>query len=275
MTSARLRFLLNQGQLIEMPLAFDAMSALLSERMGFPAVLVGGGGLSHFEFGVPDLGLVSIPEFCQSIARIASVVDIPLVADLDDCGGNTANVFRSVRLAERAGASAVMIEDLLSAGKHRPDAGEQVRSQREAVSAITAAVEARRNPDTVIIGRTDLLLTSPLEEAISRANMLVQAGADVAFLTHLPMDSCKQVAAQIHGPVLYTMKTIATPAERAQLAADSIRAVIYSEVLRESAFVAMRDALINGRPELAPVNARELGPAELVTEDAWGQRFSF
>jgi methylisocitrate lyase len=275
--AAQLRERLASDTLIEIPLAYDAMGARLAEWFGFGAVLIGGGGLSNFAFGLPDLGLVGIPEFCSAIAQIAAVTDLPLVADLDDCGGNPASVYRSVRVAEGAGAAGLMIEDLISAGKHPQGsaAPEGVRGLQEAVGAIAAAADARRDDQTVIIGRTDLLLTSPLSAAIERANKLVEAGADVAFLTHLKREDFSVASKEIGAPLLCSIYEAPTRADRQSVLLSGVRAVIYSEVIRGPVFKAMVASLAEVRSQSLDGREGNLPSVKDIVDAAeWSERFA-
>jgi 2-methylisocitrate lyase-like PEP mutase family enzyme len=167
---------------LTLPGAYDALSARLIQAEGFSAVYITGAGLANSMLGVPDIGLVTVTELRDHVARIAETVDIPLVVDGDTGFGNAVNTYRTVRLLERAGASAIQIEDQVFPKKCGHFAGKAVISADEMTQKIHAAVDARQNDETVIIARTDARAVSSLDEAFERAERYREAGADVLFV---------------------------------------------------------------------------------------------
>ena len=167
---------------LTLPGAYDAMSARLIQAEGFSAVYITGAGLANSMLGVPDIGLVTVTELRDHVARIAETVDIPLVVDGDTGFGNAVNTYRTVRLLERAGASAIQLEDQVFPKKCGHFAGKAVISADEMVQKIHAAVDARENEEMVIIARTDSRSVSSLEEAFDRVELYREAGADVLFV---------------------------------------------------------------------------------------------
>ncbi|MCY0150079.1 isocitrate lyase/PEP mutase family protein [Hoeflea sp. G2-23] len=157
--------------------AYDAFSARMIERAGFDAVMTSGFGVSASLLGMPDAELYTMTENAGVVRNVANAVDIPVIADIDTGYGNAINVMRSVREFEGAGASAVILEDQV-APKRCPIcvSGVEVVSIEEGTKKIEAAVEARRNPNMLIIARTD---ADSVPEAIRRAKAYVAAGADV------------------------------------------------------------------------------------------------
>lgn len=170
------------GQAIALPGAFDSLSARIIEAAGFPSIYITGAGLSNSLLGVPDIGLISVTELRDHVARVSEAVDIPLVVDADTGFGNAVNTYRTVRILERAGASAIQIEDQVFPKKCGHFAGKAVISADEMVQKIHAALDARRNDDTIIIARTDARAVSTLEEALERGALYHEAGADVLFI---------------------------------------------------------------------------------------------
>jgi 2,3-dimethylmalate lyase len=163
----QIRDLLDAGRCLVVPDAHDVMTAQMVEAAGFPAVYVGSFGASASRWGVPDQSLVSLPQLLESVRVIAQAVDIPVVVDLEDGGPNPLSTHHNVRAAERAGAAAIQIED------QRPGkmlgTGEELYPLEIAVEKIRAAVAARNDPDTVIIGRSEALnVGGTLEETIER-----------------------------------------------------------------------------------------------------------
>ncbi len=184
MTSFRANLTLAQTskKAMTLPGAYDAMSARLIQAEGFSAVYITGAGLANSMLGVPDIGLVTVVELRDHVARIAETVDIPLVVDGDTGFGNAVNTYRTVRLLERAGASAIQLEDQVFPKKCGHFAGKAVISADEMVQKIHAAVDARMDEDVVIIARTDARSVSSLQEAFDRVEMYREAGADVLFV---------------------------------------------------------------------------------------------
>ncbi|NRQ48859.1 isocitrate lyase/PEP mutase family protein [Aeromicrobium stalagmiti] len=182
-TPHRLRELINrEGGPILLPGAPNALTARVIEQAGFEAVYVSGAGLTNTYLGMPDLGLLSVTELVGHVAAMAEAVSIPLVVDADTGFGNALNVQRTVRQLERAGASAIQLEDQVSPKKCGHFAGKDVVSQQEMVGKVHAAVDARLDEDLLIIARTDALATEGLEAACERAAAYSEAGADILFV---------------------------------------------------------------------------------------------
>jgi carboxyvinyl-carboxyphosphonate phosphorylmutase len=181
--TTRLRELLAQPDLLVAPGAYDALSARLIAQAGFPAVYMTGFGTAASVLGQPDVGLLTMSEMVSRAAAIAAVVgDRPLIADADTGYGNPINVRRTVREYERAGVAAIHIEDQIWPKKCGHMAGKQVIPVEEMVQKIHAAVDARQDPDFVIIARTDANAVSGLEDALRRGRAYREAGADVVFI---------------------------------------------------------------------------------------------
>lgn len=167
---------------LTLPGAYDALSARLIQAEGYSAVYITGAGLANSMLGVPDIGLVTVTELRDHVARIAETVNIPLVVDGDTGFGNAVNTYRTVRLLERAGASAIQIEDQVFPKKCGHFEGKAIISADEMTQKIHAALDARQNDETVIIARTDARAVSTLDEAFERAERYREAGADVLFV---------------------------------------------------------------------------------------------
>ena len=181
-TMARqLRTLLHRDAIVVAPGAYDAITARVIAQAGFPAVYMTGAGTSA-SLGYPDFGLVTMSEMVANAARIARAAELPLIADADTGYGNELNVIRTVQEHERAGTAGIHIEDQVSPKKcgHLDD--KAIVPRDEFIAKIRAAVSARRDPDFVIIARTDARAVAGLDEAVARANLALQAGADVAFV---------------------------------------------------------------------------------------------
>jgi carboxyvinyl-carboxyphosphonate phosphorylmutase len=165
------------------PGAYDAFSARLIAQAGFPAVYMTGFGTAASVLGQPDVGLLTMSEMVSRAAALAAVVgDRPLIADADTGYGNPINVRRTVREYERAGVAAIHIEDQIWPKKCGHMEGKQVIPVDEMVQKIHAAVDARQDPDFVIIARTDANAVYGLEDALHRGRAYREAGADVIFI---------------------------------------------------------------------------------------------
>ncbi|WP_144959723.1 methylisocitrate lyase [Pseudomonas oryzihabitans] len=182
----------------------NANHALLAKRAGFQAIYLSGGGVAAGSLGLPDLGISGLEDVLIDVRRITDVCDLPLLVDVDTGFGASAfNVARTTRALIKAGAAAMHIEDQVGAKRcgHRP--GKEIVSQQEMVDRIKAAVDARTDPDFVIMARTDALAVEGLQAAIDRACACVEAGADMIFpeaITELPM--YRQFAQAVGVPIL-------------------------------------------------------------------------
>jgi 2-methylisocitrate lyase-like PEP mutase family enzyme len=180
--AARLRALLDSGATIVAPGAFDPLAARLVEEAGFPAVYMTGFGASAALIGRPDVGLLTMTEMADNAGRIAACVDIPLIADADTGYGNPLNVIRTVGAYEAAGVAGIHIEDQVAPKKCGHMEGKLVIPAAEMAQKIRAAVEARSQPEFVIIARTDARAVEGLDRALERGRQYREAGADALFI---------------------------------------------------------------------------------------------
>lgn len=182
----------------------NANHALLAQRAGYQAIYLSGGGVAAGSLGLPDLGISTLDDVLTDILRITDVCPLPLLVDADIGFGSSAfNVARTVKSISKAGAAALHIEDQIGAKRcgHRPN--KAIVSKEEMVDRIRAAVDARTDPDFVIMARTDALAVEGLEAAIDRARAYVEAGADMLFpeaMTELSM--YRQFADAVQVPIL-------------------------------------------------------------------------
>jgi 2,3-dimethylmalate lyase len=183
--AARLRALLDSGQTIVAPGAFDPLAARLVEEAGFPAVYMTGFGTSAALIGRPDVGLLTMTEMADNAGRIAACVDIPVIADADTGYGNPLNVIRTVGAYDAAGVAGIHIEDQVAPKKCGHMAGKLVIPAEEMAQKVRAAVDARTQPEFVIIARTDARAVEGLERALDRGRMYRDAGADALFIEAL------------------------------------------------------------------------------------------
>jgi 2-methylisocitrate lyase-like PEP mutase family enzyme len=164
------------------PGAYDALSARLVERAGFPAVYMTGFGASASLLGRPDVGLLSFDEMAGHARRLAQAVSVPLIADADDGYGNPLNVMRTVREYAAAGVAALHIEDQVAPKRCGHMEGKDVIDAAEMVEKVRAAVEARGDGELLIIARTDARAVEGLDGALERARRYREAGADALFV---------------------------------------------------------------------------------------------
>jgi 2,3-dimethylmalate lyase len=180
--AARLRALLESGQTIVAPGAFDPLAARLVEEAGFPAVYMTGFGTSAALLGRPDVGLLTMTEMVDNAGRIAACVDIPVIADADTGYGNPLNVIRTVGAYEAAGVAGIHLEDQVAPKKCGHMEGKRVIPAEEMAAKVRAAADARTQPEFVIIARTDARAVEGLERALERGRMYLDAGADALFI---------------------------------------------------------------------------------------------
>ena len=184
--------------------AINANHALLAQRAGYQAIYLSGGGVAAGSLGLPDLGISTLDDVLTDIRRITDVCPLPLLVDADIGFGSSAfNVARTVKSMIKAGAAALHIEDQIGAKRcgHRPN--KAIVSKEEMVDRIRAAVDARTDPNFVVMARTDALAVEGLDAAIDRARAYVEAGADMLFpeaITALSM--YRQFADAVQVPIL-------------------------------------------------------------------------
>ncbi|WP_218355333.1 methylisocitrate lyase [Alteromonas lipotrueiana] len=159
----------------------NAYSAIMAKKIGHQAIYLSGGGVANASYGLPDLGMTSLNDVLVDVQRITSACDLPLLVDIDTGWGGAFNIAKTIRDMEKAGAAAVHMEDQVAQKRcgHRPN--KEIVSTKEMVDRITAAVDARTDPDFFIMARTDAFAQEGLEAAIERAKAYVAAGADGIF----------------------------------------------------------------------------------------------
>jgi 2-methylisocitrate lyase-like PEP mutase family enzyme len=173
---------LASGHPLLLPGAPNALTARLIEDIGFEAIYVTGAGVTNTYLGLPDLGLITLTELADHVAAIRDTVNLPLIVDADTGFGNAVSVGRAVRVLERCGANAIQIEDQIFPKRCGHFADKQVVHRDEMVQKIHAAVDARNDEDFVVIARTDARAVLGFEEAIKRASLYVDGGADMTFV---------------------------------------------------------------------------------------------
>jgi len=200
---ARFRAAMTLEKPLQVVGVINAYAARLAERSGFRALYLSGGGVAAASLGVPDLGITALEDVLIDVRRITDASPLPLLVDVDTGFGSAFNIARTVRSLVKGGAAAMHIEDQVQAKRcgHRP--GKAIVSKDEMVDRIKAAVDARADPDFVIMARTDALAVEGLDAAVERARACVEAGADMIFpeaLTDLEM--YRQFANAVRVPIL-------------------------------------------------------------------------
>jgi 2-methylisocitrate lyase-like PEP mutase family enzyme len=280
--AATLRALAAAPGCLQVPGVYDGLSALLVERAGFPAAFLSGASLSFTRFGRPDLGLVCMDEVVQAIGVIRERTALPLIVDADTGFGNALNVQRTVREFEKAGASAIQLEDQLAPKRCGHMAGKQVVPAAEMLGKLRAALDARRDPATIVIARTDALGVEGFQSALDRAVAYAEAGADWVFVEGPDtVEQMRSIAAAVARPLVHNLvEGGRTPVTRIdQLAALGYRIGLHpaflvnlfaaaapamlAQLRADGTSDAMRDRLL----DLGRVNAL-LGADELLADAA-------
>ena len=180
--AARLKDAERTRGIVVAPGVYDALSASIAAASGFDTLYLSGAAIAYCRLGRPDIGLVSSTEVAETIALVRDRVDCALIVDADTGYGNALNVQRTVRLFERAGASAIQLEDQVFPKRCGHLSGKAVIPAAEMVGKIRAAVDARASEATLIVGRTDAAAVDDLDRAIERGRLYAEAGADILFI---------------------------------------------------------------------------------------------
>ncbi len=178
----RLRTLLAGPETVIAPGMYDGLTGLLVEQAGFDCAYVGGASIAYSQLGRSDIGLTTCTEVAETIAKIRDRIEIPFVVDADTGFGNALNTQRTMRMFERAGASGIQLEDQTMPKRCGHLDGKTLVSTDEMTGKIKAALDARLDADTVIVGRTDAIAVEGFEAALDRAEAYLEAGADMLFI---------------------------------------------------------------------------------------------
>ena len=240
------RQMCKQRNAVIVPGAGNALTARIIEDAGFDVIYITGAGLANTLLGVPDLGLVTLTELASTVSAISEITDKPLIVDIDTGFGNALNAQRTMRVIERAGAFAVQIEDQVFPKKCGHFAGKAVIPLDEAVSKIEAVVDAREDPNTLVIARTDARAIEGFESAMERAEAFIKAGADMTFV-EAPQseEELRTIASRLSVPQVANMvvggKTPLTT--KASLHEMGFSLVLYANTPLQAAMRAMSDVL--------------------------------
>jgi methylisocitrate lyase len=177
-----LKMMINDPEILVIPVVHDALCARIAEQAGIKAVFCAGYANSAALLGKPDVSLLTLTEMVECASRIVDATSLPVFVDGDTGHGNVTNVIRTVKLFEKAGAAGIFIEDQVYPKRCGHMEGKQVIPPDEMVAKVHAAVDARVDPDLVIMARTDALVVHGFDDAIDRANLYRDAGADLIFV---------------------------------------------------------------------------------------------
>ena len=241
-----LRALVEARRGVVVPGAFNALSARVVADLGFEAIYVTGAGVTNMWFGMPDQAFMGLHEIADHTARIRDAVDVPLIVDADTGFGNALNVRHTVRVLERAGADCIQFEDQVAPKRCGHFSGKEVISTEEAVSKIKAAVDARQDPDLLIMARTDACAVHGFEAAIERAHLFGEAGADILFVEAVTTpEQMRALPQRLAQPQLMNMviggKTPIFSAE--ELGGMGFGLVLYANAALQGAVAGMQKAL--------------------------------
>ncbi|MGH3741330.1 MAG: isocitrate lyase/PEP mutase family protein [Micromonosporaceae bacterium] len=248
----RLRERLADPSILVLPGVADAITARVVQQCGFDAAYVTGAGFSNASLGMPDVGLVTLSEIATHVQRVAEVSDIPLIVDADTGYGGVLNVRRTVRQLEHAGAAAIQLEDQATPKRCGHFGGNTVVSEREMLQRLHAALDARHDPDLVIIARTDAREAEGFDSAVRRARAYAAAGADMIFVEALRnRDELREVPKLVDAPLIANMvEGGKTPLlDSRELEALGFRVALFANTALRAAMKAVWDAMRTLRAE--------------------------
>ena len=244
----------------------NAFSALLAEQQGFHCIYLSGSGVAAASYGIPDLGITSLDNVLEDARRITAASSLPLLVDVDTGWGNEFNIARTVREFERAEVAAIHIEDQVATKRcgHRPN--KEVVSPSEMCGRIRAAVDARTDPNFVVMARTDALATEGIEGVVERVQQYVEAGANAIFaeaMTELGL--YREIAQATSVPVLANLTEFGkTPLYTTeQVAGVGVRMVLYPL----SAFRAMSKAAVDVYRTIRKQRTQESAVCKMQTRE--------
>ncbi|MFC3907513.1 methylisocitrate lyase [Legionella dresdenensis] len=239
----RFRALVKQQAPLQVTGTINAYCAMLAERAGCQAIYLSGAGVANASYGLPDLGMTSLADVLEDARRITQSSDLPLLVDVDTGWGHAFNIARTVQMMEKAGVAAIHIEDQVLAKRcgHRPN--KAIVSRHEMGDRIKAAVDARTDPDFVIMARTDAYAVEGMDAAIERAKLCIELGADMIFPEAMTtLDEYREFSQKVNAPILANITEFGkTPLfTRDELAQAGVSIILYPL----SAFRAMSQAAL-------------------------------
>jgi carboxyvinyl-carboxyphosphonate phosphorylmutase len=260
----RFRALLSGDDCIHPGSVYDAISARIAEDLGFETGMFAGSIASMTILGAPDIVMITLSEFADQAHRICRAGELPLIVDADHGYGNALNVMRTVEALENAGIAAMSIEDTELPPAYDSSKTRRLISIDEGVAKMRAAIEARRDPGLVILGRTSAAVISGVDDAIARARAYQEAGVDAIFLAGMKTrDDLTAIAAEIDLPIMLGGAS-AGLSDRAFLADNGVRIALQSHLPFSAGVGAVYEALKALREGTAPADISHAGSKELL-----------
>lgn len=268
--TTRLKELIAAPRILVMPGVHDALGARIAEAAGFDAVTQGGYSATATLLGAPDSSQLSLTEMASMYERLAEATSLPILADADTGFGNVTNVARTVRLYERAGVAGLFIEDQVFPKRCGHMAGKAVVPTAEWIAKLRSALDARTDPDFVVMARTDALAVHGVDEAIERAQIAREAGADLLFVeAPTDVDQMRRICREVPGPCLANNveagRSPVLPAS--ELEAIGYAAVVFPVAATYAVAHALRDLFATIRRTGTTADAQ----ARLTTFDAFNE----
>ena len=217
---------LRQKRLLLAPGVYDALTALLAEQAGFEALYLSGASIAYTRLGRSDIGLVTASEVADTLTNIRERVSLPIIVDADTGFGNALNVIRTVKMFERAGASAIQLEDQLAPKRCGHLEGKSLIGATEMVGKLHAALDTRQT--ALIVARTDAVAVEGLERALERATLYAEAGADVLFIEALRSVEEMEKAVALFGGKIPLVANMVEGGKTPALNAAELEAIGYS-----------------------------------------------
>jgi len=282
--AAKLRALLESGDIIMAPGAPDALTARMVERAGFPAVYMTGFGATASRLGMPDIGLLTQTEMTEHARNMTRAVTIPVIADADTGYGGPSNIQRTVREYIQAGAAAIHLEDQVAPKRCGQLAGIRLMDAEESAQRLRCALASRGDDDLLVIGRTDALPAEGIGEAVRRALLYREAGVDLVFVDGIKtIAEVKAVARAVPGPKIVSIvdgnETTALTAEELQQLGFSVALYAVSTLFSAVRTIAgtlealRREGSTQSRQSAMATYAEFSEIVGLPAHKAWADRF--
>lgn len=244
--AGRLRARLTEERPLLLPGCADALTARIAADVGFEALYATGAGISNALLGLPDVGLATMSEIVDQVGRMCDAVDVPIVADMDTGYGNPLNARRAVRALEAAGAAGIQVEDQVFPKRCGHFSGKEVIPLEEMRTKLLAILEGRRNPETVVIARTDAIAVEGAEAAIERANAYAEIGADLVFVEAPPTrELLAELPRRVRAPLVANMVEggVTPSSSLAELGAMGYHVVLFANTALRASMLAAQSAL--------------------------------
>lgn len=263
--AARLRAMIRSGRMVIAPGVYDGVSANLVVRAGFEAAYMSGGSTAVALTGMPDLGLTTMTEMADQVGRLAAVMPVPMIADADTGFGGPLHAQRTIRAYERAGAAALHLEDQEFPKRCGHLQGKKLVPAGEFVAKLEAVVDARTDPDFMIIARTDAIAVAGFDEAVRRAKLYVAAGADMVFFeAPQSLEQIEQGPSRVDAPVMFN--SLPSSAVTPEVPMEQLEQWGYAVTIAPAACLAPHMAAVQAALLELRATGREIPPAVSLQE---------